>query len=455
MNKLSFPKDFIWGVGNGAYQSEGAWNEDGKGESIWDRYGHIPGNILNGENGDVTTDFYHRYPKDISLMAKLGIRHFRMSIAWTRIIPDGTGAVNPMGIAFYHRVLDELNKYGIEPMVTIYMWDLPQKLQDIGGWGNRLTADAYDAYAKLLFREYGNKVKTWVTFDEPFCGAFIGNYLGTYAPGLRDFNTALLVSYHMLLAHGRAVKACHEMLPNAKIGIALNLSDCKPASDRPEDIEAARRADGYRNRWFLDPLYKGSFPADMLDYYRSKGVVLPEIREDDLRVISERQDFLGLNYYSPHFFVSDPKNWPIGCTSVQTGYPCNDIGWQIVPQALYNILARVRADYGADIDFNITENGSCQTDLVNRNHQVVDDGRIDYMYEHLRVLHHAIDDGICVTAYYAFCFTDNVEWALGFSKRFGLVYVDFKSQERIVKESGKWYAKVIAENGFELAEGTT
>lgn len=447
MKKLIFPQDFVWGVANGAYQSEGAWNEDGKGESIWDRYGHIPGNVHNFENGDVTTDFYHRYKDDIALMAKLGFRHFRMSIAWTRILPSGKGEVNPKGIKFYHNVFRELKKYGIEPMVTIYMWDLPQKLQDCGGWGNRETVDAFENYAKILFREYGDEVKTWVTFDEPFCGAFIGNYLGTYAPGLHDFSLALQVSYHMLLAHGRAVKACHDMLPGAKIGIALNLSDCKSATDKPADVEAAQRADGYRNRWFLDPLYKGSFPEDMLRYYADKGVVLPEIREDDLKDMSVRQDFLGLNYYSPHFFVYDPANWPVGATSVKTGRPQNDIAWEIVPEALYNIIKRVTDDYGP-VEIQITENGSCQTDLVNRNHEVVDDGRIDYMYEHLKILHKAQQDGLNVTAYYAFCFTDNVEWALGFTKRFGLVYVDFKTQERIVKESGKWYAKVAADNGF-------
>lgn len=447
MKKLIFPQDFVWGVANGAYQSEGAWNEDGKGESIWDRYGHIPGNVHNFENGDVTTDFYHRYKDDIALMAKLGFRHFRMSIAWTRILPSGKGEVNPKGIDFYHNVFRELKKYGIEPMVTIYMWDLPQKLQDCGGWGNRETVDAFENYAKILFREYGDEVKTWVTFDEPFCGAFIGNYLGTYAPGLHDFSLALQVSYHMLLAHGRAVKACHDMLPGAKIGIALNLSDCKSATDKPADVEAAQRADGYRNRWFLDPLYKGSFPEDMLRYYADKGVVLPEIREDDLKDMSVRQDFLGLNYYSPHFFVYDPANWPVGATSVKTGRPQNDIAWEIVPEALYNIIKRVTDDYGP-VEIQITENGSCQTDLVNRNHEVVDDGRIDYMYEHLKILHKAQQDGLNVTAYYAFCFTDNVEWALGFTKRFGLVYVDFKTQERIVKESGKWYAKVAADNGF-------
>lgn len=450
MAKITFPENFIWGIGNGAYQSEGAWNEDGKGESIWDRYGHIPGNVWNGENGDVTTDFYHRYKEDIALLASLGIRHFRMSIAWTRILPDGKGEVNPKGVAFYHDVFAELKKYGIEPMVTLYMWDLPQKLQDAGGWANRETADCFERYARILFQEYGKEVSAWVTFDEPFCCAFIGNYLGTYAPGLRDFSTALQASYHMLLAHGRAVRACHETLPGAKIGIALNLSDCKAATDRPEDVEAARRADGYRNRWFLDPLYKGRFPEDMLRLYREKGVVLPEIREEDLQIMSERQDFLGLNYYSPHFFVHDEKNWPVGAAAVKAGYPINDIGWEIVPEALGNILRRVKADYG-DIEIQITENGSCQTDIVNRAHRIADDGRIDYMHRHLAVLHRAIVEGVRVAGYYAFCFTDNVEWALGFSKRFGLVYVDFKTQERIVKDSGRWYARVAVENGFDTA----
>lgn len=451
MAEIRFPADFRWGIGNGAYQSEGAWNEDGKGESIWDRYTHIPGNVLDG-GGDVTTDFYHRYPEDIALLAGLGIRHYRTSFAWTRIFPDGDGPVNPKGVAFYHRVLDEMLRRGIEPMMVIYMWDLPQKLQDRGGWANRETVDCYERYARFLFREYGGKVKTWVTFDEPFCGAFIGNYLGTYAPGLRDFHTALQVSYHMLLAHGKAVRACRELLPGARIGISLNLSDCKAGGDRPEDLEAARRADGYRNRWFLDPLYRGGFPEDLLRWYRDQGVVLPEVRADDLEVMATRQDFLGLNYYSPHYYVSAPGVWPLGFRAVQVGHPVNDINWEIVPEALGNILRRVRQDYG-DIEFQITENGSCQSDLVNRNGQIVDDGRVDYLYRHLLELKKAIDDGCRVTAYYAFSFLDNLEWALGFTKRFGLVYVDFRTQERIVKESGKWYSRVVRDNGFPLADG--
>jgi len=451
MGKLTFPKDFIWGIGNSAYQSEGAWNEDGRGESIWDRYCHIPGNVIDGQSGDVTSDFYHRYKEDIALMKQMGIRNFRMSIAWTRILPDGRGEENSQGIAFYHNVLDELIRNGIKPMVTIYMWDLPQKLQDVGGWGNCDITDYFERYAKILFREYGGKVDTWVTMDEPFCGAFIGHYIGTYAPGLRDFSTALLVSYNMLLAHGKAVKACHEMLPGAKIGVALNLSDCKSATDKEQDIEAAWRADGYRNRWFLDPLYKGSFPQDMLDWYKAQGVTVPEIRPEDLAIMSERQDFLGINFYSPHYYVHDEKVWPIKMAAVKTGKPLNDIGWELVPEAIYNILMRVKKDYG-DIEFMMTESGSCVTDMVNREHKVVDDGRIDYIYSHLIEIERAMREGARVTAYYAFCFADNLEWALGFTKRFGLVYVDFKTQERIIKESGHWYSKVIRDNGFELVE---
>jgi beta-glucosidase len=451
MAKLEFPKDFIWGIGNGAYQSEGGYNEDGRGETIWDRYCHIPGRIIDGASGDVTSDFYHRYKEDIALMKKMGIPNFRMSISWARIIPDGRGEINEKGIAFYHSVLDELIKNGIEPMVNLYMWDLPQKLQDIGGWANRDVTDYFERYCRIVFKEYGSKVKTWLTFDEPFCCAFIGNYLGTYAPGLTDFSTALLVSYNMLLAHGKAVKACHEIIPDAKIGIALNLSDCKSATDKKEDIEAAIRADGYRNRWFLDPIYKGSFPQDMLDWYEKQGVVMPEILPEDLKIMSEPQDFLGINFYSPHFYVHDEQVWPIKLTGVKVGYPVNYINWEIVPEAIYNILTRVKKDYG-DIEIKITANGNCTTDIINREHKLLDDERIDYMYNHLIQINKAIEEGIRVTAYYAFCFTDNLEWTLGFTKRFGLVYVDFKTQERIVKESGHWYSKVIRDNGFELVD---
>lgn len=448
---IQFPEDFIWGIGNSAYQSEGAYKEDGRGESIWDRYCHIPGNVVDGESGDVTSDFYHRYKEDIALLKKMGIPEFRMSIAWTRIIPDGRGEINPKGIEFYHKVLDELKSAGIDVMVTLYMWDLPQKLQDIGGWANRDVTDYYERYARVLFDAYGDKVKTWVTFDEPWCGAFIGNYLGTYAPGLRDFSTALLVSYNMLLAHGKAVKACHEMLPDSKIGVALNLSDCKSATDKKQDQIAAIRADGYRNRWFLDPLYKGEFPQDMLDWYQDQGVVLPDILDEDLSIISERQDFLGINFYSPHFYIHDESSWPVKCTALKTGKPLNDINWEIVPEAIYNILARLKRDYG-DIDIKITESGNCVTDNVNREGKIADDGRIDYLYEHLIQLHRAMNEGVNVSAYYAFSFIDNLEWTLGFTKRFGLVYNDFETQKRIIKESGHWYAKVIENNGFELIE---
>ena len=451
MSRIDFPKDFVWGIGNSAYQSEGAWNEDGKGESIWDRYCHIPGNIVNGESGDVASDFYHRYKEDIALLNRMGIFHFRMSIAWSRVIPCGCGEINPKGIEFYHKVFDELSAAGIEPAVNLYWWDLPQSLQDRGGWANRETADHFESYARLLFKEYGGKVKRWITFDEPFCCAFIGHYLGTFAPGLRDFSTAVSASYNMLLAHGKAVIACKEMLPGSKIGIALNLSDCKSATEKTEDIEAAYRGDGYRNRWFLDPLYKGSFPEDMLKWFESAGVVLPEMLPEDLKIMSAPQDFLGLNFYSPHFYVNDPKNPPVCAASVKVGYPINDINWEIVPEALYNILARVKKDYG-DIEFMITANGNCVTDTPNRCGDIADDGRVDYMYNHLIELKRAMEDGINVTGYYAFCFTDNLEWALGYSKRFGLVYVDFKTQERIVKQSGRWYSGVVREGGFELAE---
>lgn len=450
MKRIEFPKDFIFGVGNSAYQSEGAWNEDGKGESIWDRYCHTPGNVVDGESGDVASDFYHRYPEDIALMKQLGLRHFRLSVAWSRVIPDGSGEVNPKGIAFYHKLLDELAAAGIEPLLTISWWDLPQKLQDRGGWANRETVEHYERYARLLFGEFGGKVKRWVTFAEPFCVAFIGNFIGSYAPALKDFSTALQVSYHLLLAHGRAVAACREMLPEAKIGISLNLSDCKPATGAPEDAEAALRADGYRNRWFLDPLYKARFPQDMLDWYTAKGVVLPDIRPEDLAVMATPTDFLAIDFYSPHFFVHRPAVWPVGAAAVQAGHPVNDINWEIVPEALFNILERVKREYG-DIEMMITENGSCATDLPNRNGEVLDDERIDYMYRHLIQLHRARTAGIRVTGYYAFSFTDNLEWALGFTKRFGLVYVDFKTQQRIVKQSGRWYSQVALDGGFALA----
>lgn len=442
-----FPSDFLWGVGNSAYQSEGGYDADGKGESIWDRYCHIPGNIIDGTSGDVATDFYHRYRDDIALMRELGVKHYRMSIAWSRVFPKGFGEVNRLGLDFYHRVIDCLIEHDIQPMVTLYWWDLPQSLQDMGGWANRQTAYYFNEFAKLVFTEFGDKVKNYITLDEPYCCAFIGHHLGTYAPGHRDFSEALLASYHMLLAHGMAVKSFRESRIGGKIGIALNLSDCQPATEKAEDIFATNLADGHRNRWFLDPMLKASFPSDLLEYFDRAGVVLPPIHDDDLQVMSERPDFIGLNFYSPHFYVHDESVWPLPYRSVKTGKPQNDIQWEIVPEALYNIMTRIVNDYG-DIDLMVTANGSCVNDIIDRNGAIIDLPRIDYMANHIEQVARALQDGVRVLGYFAFSFTDNLEWALGYTKRFGLVYVDFNTQQRIVKQSARWFKQVVANNGL-------
>lgn len=450
MNRaINFPESFIWGVGNSAYQSEGAHDLDGKGESIWDRFCHITGNILDGKSGDVATDFYHRYGDDIALMKELGYKHFRMSIAWSRVMPGGFGQTNPAGIAFYHDLIDCLLENGIQPMLTLYWWDLPQALQDRGGWANRETAFHFESYVKFILQEYGRQVKYYVTLDEPYCCAFIGHYLGTMAPGHRDYSEATLASYHLLLAHGLAVKAFRDSGLEGQIGIALNLSDCKPADADPLSAKAAYLADGIRNRWFLDPLFGRSFPGDITEELAASGVVLPQMQAGDLAIMSEPLDFLGLNYYSPHFYVDAPGEWPLPFKAVQVGKPLNDIGWEIVPEGLFNIMTRVVEDYG-DIPFIITGNGNCVNDNIDRFGQIEDAQRIDYMARHLEQIKLAMDDGVKVLGYYAFSFMDNLEWALGYTKRFGLVYADFENQKRLAKKSARWYSQVIKDNGFSV-----
>lgn len=447
-NNFHFPEHFIWGVGNSAYQSEGAYREDGKGESIWDRFCQIPGNIIDAESGNVASDFYHRYEDDIKLMQELSVKHFRMSIAWSRVLPEGTGPVNQAGIDFYHRVIDCLIEHGIEPCVTLYWWDLPQKIQDRGGWANRKTCDYFEEYVQLVFKEYGSKVKLFITLDEPYCCAFIGHHLGTMAPGHRDFHEALAASYHLLLAHARAVRLFRDLKMEGKIGIALNLSDCNPGGSHKMDVYATQLADGLRNRWFLDPLLKGRFPQDLIDAFKENNIIVPEMLDEDLALMKGSVDFVGLNYYSPHFYVYDESGWPLPHRAVQVGKPINDIGWEIVPEALYNIMRRIVDDYG-DIPLLVTANGNCVTDLIDRDGKIVDHARIDYMYRHIEQVARALRDGIDVIGYYAFSIFDNLEWALGFTKRFGLVYVDFKTQKRLPKESAYWFRDVMERNGLQ------
>ncbi len=446
MSKIKFSENFLWGVATASYQIEGAWNEDGKGESIWDRFSHIPGNVIKGDTGDVACDHYHRYEEDVKLLKELGIDTYRLSLSWPRIIPDGKGKTNNKGIDFYKRLTSLLRENGIKPAVTLYHWDLPQKLQDIGGWSNRDVAGYFQQYAQYCFKELGDYVSMWITHNEPWVVSFLGNWYGTHAPGVKDFSTALLVSHNLLLSHGKTVKAFRDSNCSGEIGITLNLTPLYSASDSNNDKEAAKRADGYYNRWFLDPVLKGRYPKDMIDWYSRKACV-PEFTQTDLEIINSPVDFLGINYYSSGYVKEDKNEWPLEACNVETGRDKTDMGWEINPPGLYDLLLRVHKDYNG-IKIYITENGRASNDIINRHGNVEDDDRLDYLYKHFIEAYRAQQSNVNLAGYYVWSFMDNFEWAEGYAKRFGITYVDYKTQERIIKKSGHWYKEVIRNNGF-------
>jgi beta-glucosidase len=452
MHNCFFPDGFAWGVATASYQIEGAVHEDGRGESIWDRFSHIPGNILDDDNGDIACDHYHRYREDVRILKQLKVTSYRFSIAWPRIFPRGYGRVNSAGIRFYSDLVDELLAGGIEPYVTLYHWDLPQTLQNEGGWANRRTAGYFADYCRVMFEALGDRVKNWITLNEPWVAAFGGYYTGDFAPGLRDFSAALEAAHNMLRGHGMAVRLFREMKLEGRIGITLNLCPREPASDSSADIKAARINDGYGNRWFLDSVFKGAYPEDMLELYRSKGVVLPGIAEDDMRLIGEKVDFLGINYYFVDFTAADQANWPLGIrTTIPLDYPVTGYKWPIVARGLTDLLVRVSQDYGNPAVY-ITENGASCNDVVSVKGEVLDECRIDYLERHIIASHDAISKGVNLKGYFVWTLLDDFEWNTGFSNRFGLVYMDKRNGERIIKKSAHWYAVVIANNGIIFAK---
>lgn len=448
MSEKKFPESFVWGVATASYQIEGAWDEDGRGETIWDRYCSVPGNVLNGDNGNTACDHYHRYREDVALMKRMGIRAYRFSIAWSRILPEGQGRVNQKGLEFYDHLIDALLEAGIEPYITLYHWDLPQALQDIGGWANPKMPEYFLEYTRTVVSAFGKKVKKWITLNEPYCAAFLGNYEGRQAPGIRDFSTAVQVAYHMYVGHGLAVKYFREACPDGEIGITLNLMGRLPLTEDPKDIAAARRADGYLNRWFADPILLGKYPQDMVDLYREKGVRLPVFQKEHLELMSQPLDFVGLNYYNDFWVKADENRWPIGFQIQNPPFvPVNDRNWPVTEDGFYRMLMRMKNEYRIKKIY-ITENGTSFPDVVSVEGKVEDGGRKDYLHRHLDSLWKAIRDGVNVEGYFQWSLYDNFEWSFGYSSRFGIVFVDFNTQERIIKESGHWYSQVIARNAI-------
>ncbi len=435
-----FPGGFFWGCATSAYQIEGAVTEDGRTPSIWDTFGRIPGKIARNERGDVAADHYHRWPEDLDLLQAMGANAYRFSVSWPRVLPEGRGTVNPLGLDFYDRLVDGLLTRGITPFVTLFHWDLPQAVQDRGGWPSRTTATEFEDYARAVARRLGDRVEWWITHNEPFFSGVGGYFLGNFAPGVVDPVAAMRASHHLLLSHGRATRAIREEVGDrAKVGLALNLSPVRPATSGKADVEAAERFDAFTNRWFLDPVLRGEYPADMAQRFASLG--LP-IEPGDMQEIRAPLDFLGVNYYTRSIVRFDEATPFLQAAQVRPTQGEFSLMWEIYPAGLSELLDRLWMDYHPPL-LIVTENGMPLADAPDGSGQVDDRARISYLSRHLAEVKRAIARGIPVGGYLVWSLMDNFEWALGYGMRFGLVYVDFATQKRIPKSSAHWFRQVI------------
>ncbi len=436
-----FPADFVWGAATASYQVEGAYNEDGRGLSIWDTFSKTKGKVNYGHNGDVACDQYHLYKEDIKLMKELGIQSYRFSIAWSRIYPEGFGEINKPGITYYKNLCDELLAAGIDPCVTLYHWDLPQALEDMGGWRNRETAQYFAEYAETVFRELGSRVKMWITLNEPFCSAMLGHATGEHAPGLKSLDTAYKVLHNLYLAHGMAVRRFRDGGLAGKIGISLNLDLPRPATMSRDDFSAAQIAETKGARLYMDPLYGRGYPEWLLENDQD---FKPDIREGDMLIIAEDLDFIGLNYYTEQAAVlKDGNKWESKKTDIEK----TEMGWDIIPRGLTRLLVWISKNYD-NPEIYVTENGAAFNDNLSDNRTVSSDpDRIGYLESHLNACKIAIAKGVSLKGYYLWSFLDNFEWAYGYTKRFGIVYVDFDTLERIPKDSFYYFRDYILSNG--------
>jgi beta-glucosidase len=428
----SFPHDFVWGAATASYQIEGAVREDGRGESVWDRFCATPGKVRNGESGEIACDFYHRYRHDIALMRELGLDAFRFSIAWPRVLPEGRGRVNSAGLDFYDRLVDELLAHGIEPFPTLFHWDTPQALEDAGGWPARATAEAFGEYTEAVVGRLGDRVRRWTTHNEPWVVAWIGHAWGEHAPGRTSEADAVATAHHLLLAHGWAVRAIRAAAPDAEIGITLNLAQAYAESESAEDEAAAWRVDAEGNRWFLDPLFRGSYPSDLLERNET---VAPFVRDGDLEAIAAPLDFLGVNNYF-RFVVSGDGDRPRIVHDPEAQR--TDMGWEVYPDGLHRLLVRVAADYSPTAIY-VMENGAAFPDVRVHDGRVHDPERVGYLASHVEAVARAVADGAPVKGYFVWSLLDNFEWARGYAMRFGIVYVDSPTLEREPKDSFYWY----------------
>ena len=430
--------EFVWGVATSSYQIEGAANEGGRGQSIWDTFCKVPGKVANFDNGDIACDHYHRFKEDLDLMKWMGVKAYRFSVAWPRVIPDGVGRVNEMGLDFYDRLIDSLLEREIAPWLTMYHWDLPEALQIRGGWNNREVVEWFGEYAEVLTSRFGDRVKNWMTLNEPLCSAWLGHLYGDMAPGIKDLQTALNVSHHLLMSHGLACQVIRSNVSEANVGIVINVTPAVPATDSQEDSNAAQLADGFDNRWFLDPVFGRTYPADVIDALGAS----PEIHSGDMKLIAQDLDFLGVNFYFRQTVAADQNSKPLPIRSVnRENVKRTAMNWEVHPQAFEEILLRISKEYSPKAIY-ITENGSAWNDEV-INGEIIDDERIDYLARHLDAMRSAREQGAPILGYFAWSFLDNFEWAYGYEKRFGLIYVDYKTQKRTPKKSAFFYRQLL------------
>jgi len=448
MKKIIFPKNFKWGTATASYQIEGAWNEDGKGLSIWDTYSHMKGKIRDNTNGDVACDHYHKFEQDIDLMSKLNVNSYRLSTAWTRIIPDGTGQINEKGFDFYDRLIDKLLTKKITPYVTLYHWDLPQKLQDKGGWLNRDTSKYFADYAEIVSARFKDRVQNWITLNEPFIAMLCGYLVKEHAPGLFKPLSLYKVAHNLLLGHGMAVEKLRSVSKKFNIGLANAMTVIYPNSEK--DLKAANTAEAVFMRLFMDPIFKGKYPDAI-----SKMVKLQNwnnMKHGDMEIISQKIDFIGINHYSRTLVEKSLRPiYPFNpVTPSYEGVKFTEMGWEIYPDAFYKLMKWIKDEYN-NPPIYITENGVACPDQVVKG-KVADNDRIEFLTNYLTALHKAISEGVDVKGYFVWSFMDNFEWAFGNAKRFGLVHVDYDSLKRTMKDSGKWYSTVCKINGFSVNE---
>lgn len=459
---FQFPDGFLWGAATSAYQIEGSADVDGRTPSIWDTFSKTPGRVVNGDTGDRACDSYRRVEEDVALLRGLGVRAYRFSISWSRVMPAGRGALNGAGVEYYRKLVRLLREAGITPMVTLYHWDLPQALHDEGGWMNRRCAHDFAEYAKAMFNALGDEVPYWFTINEPWCASILSHAFGLHAPGEKDLQNAITVAHHLLLAHGLAVKEFRRCERAGKIGMAPNVEWHEPYSHHPDDVDACERGLDWFNRWFIDPLYHGRYPQRMLARYAEIGI-RPPVEEGDMAIIGQRPDMLGINYYTgsytrhatPAHAAAEPADEAMRqihhlrlVESVDVpGFKKTDIDWNVFADGFYKVLVWLKEEYG-NPPVLITENGACDNTLPDAHGQVDDAMRVEYFRRHVIAVDRALRSGCDIRGYMAWSLMDNFEWAFGYGMRFGLVHVDFDDFTRTPKESYRWYQRLIQEGGF-------